>query len=112
MDLLKAQGHSSPTIAGMLIVVLLLGWLPMLTGVMIVPGSKPAFTVDICHPAGAVAGNLNAAEAPLIPAQFVRQKLAELGTADQSVPTLRSRLREAPIPPPPKPLFKAASKII
>jgi hypothetical protein len=102
--LLKTQRDCSPVIAGALILALLLGGLPMLTGVVIVSDStsQPAFTVDICHPLGAVTQTLNTAEAPLIPAQLLWQTLPDSGSADQSVITLRSRLGEAPIPPPPR----------
>ena len=75
----------------------------MLTGVVVTAhDSRPAFTLDICHPIGGAAHTLTPCEAPLVPAQGVAQTLHESGDADAPVIKLTSRQNEAPDPPPPK----------
>ena len=75
----------------------------MLTGVVVTAqDSRPAFTLDICHPIGGAAHTLTPGEAPLVPAQGVAQTLHESGDADAPVIKLTSRQNEAPNPPPPK----------
>ena len=84
-----------------LIVAILVGGLPMLTGVVIAAqDSKPAFTLDICHPIGGAAQTLSPCEAPLVPAQGVAQTPHESGMADDPFIKLTSRQNEAPTPPP------------
>ena len=54
----------------------------MLTGVVVTAhDSRPAFTLDICHPIGGAAHTLTPCEAPLVPAQGVAQTLHESGDA-------------------------------
>jgi hypothetical protein len=90
-------------VACALIVAILVGGLPMLTGVMFTAqDSRPAFTLDICHPIGGAAHTLTPGEAPLVPAQSAVQKLHETGVVDEFVVDLSSRFIAAPIPPPPK----------
>ena len=92
-----------PAIACTLIAAILVGGLPMLTGVVVAAqDSKPAFTLDICHPIGGAAHTLTPCEAPLVPAQGVAQTPHESGMADDPVIKLTSRQNEAPTPPPPK----------
>lgn len=93
---------TSPAIAFGLMVTLLMGGLPMLSGLVVAPDSKPAFTLDICHPIGGVTHTFSTSEAPLIPALPIAQTLQESGMADESVIRLSSRLGEAPNPPPPE----------
>ncbi|MGO9060457.1 MAG: hypothetical protein ACLQU2_24195 [Candidatus Binataceae bacterium] len=92
-----------PLIARTLIVAILVGGLPMLAGVVATAqDSRPAFTLDICHPIGGAAHTLTPGEAPLVPVQGAVQTLYESGVVDEFVIDLSSRLSEAPIPPPPK----------
>lgn len=92
-----------PVLACVLAIAILAGGLPILTGVVVAgQDSKPAFTLDICHPIGGATHTLTPDEAPLVPAQGMAQTLYESGTVDASLTTFCSRLGEAPIPPPPK----------
>jgi len=103
MNRLIRRSMTFPAIACTLIVAILVGGLPMLTGVVVAAqDSKPAFTLDICHPVGGAAHTLTPCEAPLVPAPGVAQTLHESGVVDGPVIKLTSRLNEAPTPPPPK----------
>jgi hypothetical protein len=93
---------TSPALAGVLSVALLMGGLPMLSGLVLAPDSKPAFTLDICQPIGGVTHTFSSSEAPLIPALPIAYTLQESGVADEFVIQLSSRLGEAPNPPPPE----------
>ena len=90
-----------PAVACALIVALLLGGLPMLSGLVVVQDSRPAFTLDICHPIGAVTHTFSS-EAPLIPTPAIAQTLRESGAAYDFVIRFSSRIGEAPNPPPPE----------
>ena len=103
MNRLLSGSTTFPLISHALIVAILVGGLPMLTGVVVTAqDSKPAFTLNICHPVGGVAHTLTPGEAPLVPARGAAQTLHESGAIDEFVIDLSSRLREAPLPPPPK----------
>jgi hypothetical protein len=103
MNRLIRRSMTFPVVALALIVAILVGGLPMLTGVMVTAqDSRPAFSLDICHPIGGAAHTLTPCEAPLVPAHGVAQTLRESGMADAPVIKLTSRLNEAPTPPPPK----------
>jgi len=103
MNRLIRRSTTFPLIACTLVVAILVGGLPMLAGVMVTTqDSRPAFTLDICHPIGGAAHTLTPGEAPLVPVQKIAQPLHESGVADEFVIDLSSRLSEAPIPPPPK----------
>ncbi len=91
-----------PAIACALVVALLVGGLPMLSGLVVAQDSRPAFTLDICHPIGAVTQTLSSGEAPLIPTLDIAQTLPESGVAYDFVIRLSSRMGEAPNPPPPE----------
>jgi len=91
-----------PAIACALIVALLVGGLPMLSGLVVAQDSRPAFTLDICHPIGGVTHTLSSSEAPLIPTLRIAQTLQESGVAWSFVIRLSSRIGEAPNPPPPE----------
>jgi hypothetical protein len=92
----------SPLIAGALIVAVLIGGLPVLTGVVVVADSKPAFTLDICHPVSGALHGLDQSEAPVIPTHAAAQFPMELGAAPEFVATFSPRENKAPDPPPPK----------
>jgi hypothetical protein len=86
----------------MLIAAILIGGLPMCTGVAVGGESKPAFTLDLCHPGGGVSYNLSQTEAPLIPAHTAAQVPRESSAAPQPIAAFSPRPNEAPDPPPPK----------
>jgi hypothetical protein len=92
----------SPLIAWALIVAILVGGLPILTGVVVMADSKPAFAVDVCHPLGGASYNLDQSEAPLVPTHTTAQLSAESGAAPEFVSAFSPRVSKAPDPPPPK----------
>jgi hypothetical protein len=104
----KATNHTIrrsmtfPAVACALIVALLVGGLPMLSGLVVAQDSRPAFTLDICHPIGSVTHTLSSSEAPLIPTLRIAERLQESGVAYDFVIRLSSRIGEAPNPPPPE----------
>jgi hypothetical protein len=98
------QRISSPFVTGALIAAILIGGLPMLTGVVVIADSKPALTLDVCHPLGGASYNLDLgqSEAPLIPTRAAAQLPAESGEPPEFVAAFSPRVNEAPDPPPPK----------
>jgi hypothetical protein len=96
------QRTSSPVVAWALIVAMLLGGLPILTGVVVIADSKPALTLDICHPLSGASYNLDQSEAPLIPRHITAQLPADCGAAPEFVALFSPRVSKAPDPPPPK----------
>jgi hypothetical protein len=86
----------------MLVTAILIGGLPILAGVVVTADSKPAFSLDVCHPLGGASYNLDQSEAPLIPVHSAAQMPADCGSAAEFVSAFSSRLNEAPDPPPPK----------
>ena len=103
MNRLLRRSMTFPLIACTLVAAIFVGGLPMLAGVVVTAqDSRPAFTLDICHPIGGAAHTLTPGEAPLVPARGAAQTLHESGVVDEFVSNLSSRLNEAPIPPPPK----------
>jgi hypothetical protein len=96
------QRTSSPFVAWALIAAILIGGLPMLTGVVVIADSRPALTLDVCHPIGGALYNLDQSEAPLIPTHITAQLPAESGEAPESVAAFSPRVSEAPDPPPPE----------
>ena len=96
------QRTSSPFVAWALIAAILIGGLPMLTGVVVIADSKPALTLDVCHPIGGALYNLGQSEAPLIPTHTATQLPRESGAAPELVPAFSPRVSQAPDPPPPK----------
>lgn len=88
--------------AQLLILTLLMGGLPMLSGVIVQP-SEAAFTLDICHPMPGV--DRSPAGISLLvplPSRAFAPALGDLGGADESYSLKESRPSEAPSPPPPK----------
>jgi hypothetical protein len=86
----------------MLIAAVLIGGLPMLTGVVVTGDSKPGFTLDVCHPGGGASYNLGQTEAPLIPARITAQLPREFSATHELIVAFSPRPSEAPDPPPPK----------
>jgi hypothetical protein len=102
MTFRNSQDRGSPFVAWVLIAAILIGGLPMLTGLVVVADSKPALTLDICHPAGGAFCNLGQGEAPLIPTHTVAQLPRASGAAPELVAAFSPRVSKAPDPPPPK----------
>jgi hypothetical protein len=92
----------APLISWALIVTIFVGGLPMLTGVTITGDSKPALTLDICHPAGSASFNASQTEAPLIPTHTAFQLPRASGAVAELAAPFFPRVSEAPDPPPPK----------
>jgi hypothetical protein len=92
----------SSLITWTLIAAVLIGGLPMLTGVVVTSDSKPAFALDLCHPGGGVSYNLSQTEAPLIPKHTAAQLPQELGAAPEPAAPFFPRVSKALDPPPPK----------
>ncbi len=85
-----------------LVGAILAGGLPIITGVVVMPDSKPSFTLDVCHPLAAVACGLTQGEAPLIPKHAATPSLCPLGIAREFVARVPSGAIRPPDPPPPK----------
>ncbi len=87
-----------------LIAAILIGGLPILAGIVVVSDSKPALTLDVCHPLGGASYNLDPGqgEAPLIPTHTIAQLPAESGEVPEIVAAFSPRVSKAPDPPPPK----------
>gem|GEM_PF-6835948 len=75
----------------------------MLTGVVVIGDSKPAFTLDICHPVPGASYNLDAGLAPLIPASCVAPAPQSARFSYEFVQSWFKQPDLAPPPPPPKP---------
>jgi hypothetical protein len=85
-----------------LIAVILIGGLPMLTGVIITSDSRPALTLNVCQPGSAASYNVSQTEAPLIPTRTGFQLPRASGAAPELVAPFFPRVSKAPDPPPPK----------
>jgi hypothetical protein len=85
-----------------LIGAIFIGGLPMLTGVTISGDSKPAFTLDMCHPAGSASYNASQTEAPLIPTHTAFQSPRVSGATPELAAPFFPQISKAPDPPPPK----------
>ncbi len=96
------QRTGSPFVAWILVTAILIGGLPMVTGLVVVADSKPALTLDVCHPAGGTFCNLGQSEAPLIPTHTAAHLPGESGAAPELVAAFSPRVSKAPDPPPPK----------
>src|SRR5579883_3380356 len=99
---IKSAAAGSAAIAWLLAAAILLGGLPAFTGVTLTGDSRPAFTLDICHPAGAAALGGAQIEAPLIPARAAAWAPVCCGAAPEFVVRFTLQLNQAPDPPPPK----------
>lgn len=92
----------SALVAWALIAAILIGGLPILTGVVVIADSKPALTLDVCHPLVGASYNLDQSAAPLIPKNTAAYLPAESDAAPEFVSAFSPRVTEAPDPPPPK----------
>jgi hypothetical protein len=92
----------SPLVAWTLIAAILIGGLPILTGVVVVADSKPAFTLEICHPIGSASHNFDQGEAPVIPTHDGAQLPRESGAAPEPIAAFCPRMSTSPDPLPPK----------
>jgi hypothetical protein len=92
----------APLLSWALIVAMFIGGLPMLTGVTITGDSKPAFALDMCHPAGSASYNAGQTEAPLIPSHIGFQLQRAPGAAPEPAAPFFPQVSKAPDPPPPK----------
>lgn len=105
MAFLRRKSGPSAVIAQALVVALLIGGLPLLSGVVIVgTHDGPAFTLNICHP---LPGLDHGASFPAVPLVDGRPSLEKpslyIVLHEADTPPL-SFMSEAPDPPPPKSL--------
>jgi hypothetical protein len=96
------QPTAAPFIAWPLVVAMLIGGLPMMTGMVVVSDSKPAFALDVCQPIGGATSRVSQSEAPLIPTHTAAQLLRESGAAPEPNAAFSPLAATAPDPPPPK----------
>lgn len=96
------QRTSSPVVAWALITAILIGGLPTLTGIVVIADSKPALTLDLCHPIGGALFGFGQSEAPLIPTHTAAQLPRESGVALELASVFSPRVSESPDTPPPK----------
>jgi hypothetical protein len=92
----------APVVAWLVVAALLTGGVPIMTGVAVISDSTPAFTLDVCHPIGAVSYSLGQSAAPLIPAHPRPQAPAAVEFVRDFVPLFSPLPSRAPDPPPPK----------
>lgn len=98
----KFQDTGFPLLVWTLVVVVLVGGLPMFTGIVVSNDSKPAFALDLCHHPGRTSYNLSQSEAPLIPTHSATELPRDFGAAPDLPPLFFPRVSETPDPPPPK----------
>jgi hypothetical protein len=80
---------------------LILASMPTITGVIVID-SKPAFTLDICHPLQSADRSSGTSIIALPPPQRPAQVLAQKGAATDSAAVRPIRPSDKPDPPPPK----------
>jgi hypothetical protein len=97
---LKA-GARYPAVAILVAVALLLGGMPIVAS-RAAPDSRPAFTLDICHPLQAVNAASGPCNLPILHAQAIAHKPALVGILAEAIFTMATRPADAPDPPPPK----------
>lgn len=102
MALLNGRRESSATVAGALILALLVGGLPGLSGVTITKAEgPPAVTLNICHPLPGLNHGSGFSPAPLVTGPSVEAPVP-CGAADEPRTPPAIRASAAPDPPPPK----------
>jgi hypothetical protein len=103
--LLKRKRGFSAVIAQALIVALLLGGLPLLSGVIITrTHGAPALTLNICHPLPGLNQGSGFSAVPLVDGQPSVEQPFCCGTAEDARTPAVIRASETPDPPPPKSL--------
>lgn len=105
MALLKRKREFSAIIAQALIVALLIGGLPLFTGVIVTrAGGAPALTLNICNPLPGLNQGFGFSAVPLPDGQPPVEQLSFRGTAQETraIPVLHPG--DPPDPPPPKTL--------
>lgn len=106
MAFLKYHPGFSGAIAGILMAVLLIGGLPLVSGVAIVrsPNNTPAFTLNICRPLPGLNQGSGFSAVPLVEKILAFEKPPLRGIVfETSAPSL-NRANERPAIPPPKTL--------
>ncbi len=101
MAVLTMRRSACRVIACCLMLALLMGALPISSGVTI-QGRQPTFTLDICHPLQAAVQSSSPSSAPLVPSHALAQPPTECGAERDSFLPWLSRVGEAPDPPPPR----------
>jgi hypothetical protein len=100
---LRRHSECSAVMAQALIMALLVGALPLLSGVIITrTQGAPAFTLNICHPLPGLNHGSGFSAVPLVEAQPALDKPSPRGAADDSRTPPVICASEAPDPPPPK----------
>ena len=103
MAFLSRPRQSSPIIAATLIVALLLGGLPFVSGVILVRSTdQPAFTLDICHSVPGLNHGWDCSAAPLMNSRCWFERPLLSGPVGHSSLQFPSRIGDAPDPPPPE----------
>ncbi|HJU29477.1 MAG TPA: hypothetical protein VJ718_09915 [Candidatus Binataceae bacterium] len=94
--------RAKPRVAIVVAIAMLVGGLPL--AVDYAPQSRPALTLDICHPLGAVGTIAAQCSLPIPSATAIVAKPRPAGAIVQAASTMMSRPAETPDPPPPKTL--------
>jgi hypothetical protein len=97
---LRRQSRSG-ILRTLLACALILAGMPTITAVIVVD-SKPAFTLDICHPLQSIDRTSGASTIALPSSQPPAQALAQNGVATDPAVVRRIRPSDKPDPPPPK----------
>jgi hypothetical protein len=97
--------HSIRQLAGAMALVMMMASLPSIGVIVIADRSGPSISMDICHP-------LQSLETSSGTVLVARPGLPEMGakidsheSVTQFIPSLKSKLAEAPEPPPPELFF-------
>lgn len=104
MALLNRKRRWPAIFAQALIVALLVGGLPLFTGVIVTRANgAPALTLNICNPLPGLNQGAGFSAVPLVDGQPVIEKPSSYTTAYEAPSPLAVRAGESPDPPPPKP---------
>ena len=99
---LMLDRHSMRQLAATMALVMMMASLPSIGVIIVADRSGPSISMDVCHPLQSLetsSGSVLVAR-PAQPAMGARILSHE--TLSQFVPILKSKLTEAPDPPPPK----------
>jgi hypothetical protein len=92
----------TPVVAWLVVMALLAGGLPAITGIVVIADPTPTFSLDICHPIGAVSYSLGQSAAPLVPARLTPPVPGAFDFIADFVVLFSPLANRAPDPPPPK----------